>query len=1112
MLPQTSGLALFRLVRVAVAVIGAFAFVGLILSAFAPARVVFGDTQAVDLQVDKLGPETVFAGETMTYTILVTNTTGQTLNGVVITDTWNSQDYSGTYSYGGGVIVDSFTFVTQPTKYAQFNLLPMGPGAGFIQISMTILPPLQPRYDRNPIITRVGNSVVITTSNPGVTAGTDRVDTKIVGPVLRLTKTYTPTNPRPGRLLTYTFILENQNHTDAIDATNVVITEKIPNNTMYSAAYPPSIATYDPGTNSVQWNLTQGVPVSSFAYVTLTVRITPTAQFGNINNPRTNCGVRADAIPQTILCHQDVSFLVDNVFEKAAETVSPPAQTGNISRTFPNRALTYTVYVYNPFTETVTGLIVTDTLPSADNPPRPTRTFQYSGLLSSAPPGSPTVISQSTKIVAWQLPAIQRWDVYTFAFQAFVPPQMPIDNNQVEKEYTNQLAGSHAGIVLPSNLGNDTSMKVRVVRQIEMIKVVTPTRQLYGLPVTYTLTISNSGPTPISSIYITDVLPTSSNPYCAFQWDGLVSGQSPIAASGNTVAWGPFTLTGYSQLTIASYRATVIGSLNATCFNTAEGASPDTYIVKRTNLTPVIVDVPFRYDKTVNPSSVVLGGSIQYTVREFNTGGIAATMNGFTDTLPAGFYFNGSPVYADNSASANIVLQPNHGNEYQTTFTADVLGTPEPCDNLPRPIYQEVGRFGIQITDPPQLVGFWTNAARAAAVTLHPQARVTKVADPPAVLPGQVVTFTIVLSNNTGVQINNVRVTDTLPNGFTFNSMAQGDSPISAGPPNVIWDNQTVPANGTHTLIFRVNASTLTGNYQNNVKAASTTDPLICLPKLTPALTIPVKRGLVEVNKTASPNSVGPLGQFVYDISLKNIGPYTVTVSRFTDTLPGVPGHIWTFVSMQGGDPSPASTNPPAWTNLAIGPDRTQRLRFTVRTNTQVGTYPNLFNPAPLAGYMTATLPASWELTRLQSYNGAPVTVIPGVGLLKEVYPEAQLAGQTVVYTITLVNVSGQTINNVRVTDTLPSGFTFDSMVSGGGPLTTSPLVWSLGNVSSGEQNKKVVVFRVRIVGNQPSGTYYNRVTASADNISIAPTDDIAPVAVTELPFHNYLPLVMKNR
>ena len=44
------------------------------------------------------------------------------------------------------------------------------------------------------------------------------------------------------------------------------------------------------------------------------------------------------------------------------------------------------------------------------------------------------------------------------------------------------------------------------------------------------------------------------------------------------------------------------------------------------------------------------GGDIQYTVKEFNIGGIDATMSGFTDTLPAGFYYGDSPVYYDPAA------------------------------------------------------------------------------------------------------------------------------------------------------------------------------------------------------------------------------------------------------------------------------------------------------------------------------------------------------------------------------------------------------------------------------------------------------------------------------
>jgi hypothetical protein len=215
-------------------------------------------------------------------------------------------------------------------------------------------------------------------------------------------------------------------------------------------------------------------------YVTLAARIAPTAPYGNLSNPKANCAVFAGGLPLGILCSTDVTVLVNDAFEKAGRTMSPPAQTGTISRTFPNRIMTYTVSVYNPLTQTVSGIIVTDTLPTYNNVP--TQTFYYSGLLSAGPQGLPTVVSQTSRIVAWQLPALQPGAVYAFSFQAFVPPQMRIDDNNVERQYQNSLAGSYAVCASPPTMADDDPMKTRVVRQIELIKRSHPT-QMYGLPV-----------------------------------------------------------------------------------------------------------------------------------------------------------------------------------------------------------------------------------------------------------------------------------------------------------------------------------------------------------------------------------------------------------------------------------------------------------------------------------------------------------------------------------------------------------------------------------------------------------------------------------------------------
>ena len=1117
MIPRTMHFPLSRLLRPALAVVGAFALMALLLGAFAPARTARGEEAATTaLQIDKEGPIYVFAGEMMTYTIRVTNTTGSTLDGVVITDTWTHQDYSGTYATSGGVAIGSVVYATMPTKYARYLLQPLGPFAnGLIQITMTISPALQPRYTALPTV--LGNSVVITTSTPGVSANQDTVDTPIVGPVLQLTKSYTPTNPRAGRLFTFTFRLENKPRSDAIDATGIVITEKLPNNTQFYTAYPPWQATFDPAANIVRWDLTQTLPVSSVTYLTLTLRVTPTLTWQAINNPPENCGARADALPRPIMCPSPVSFVIDDAFEKVTQTTPPPAQTGNISRTYMNRVVTYTVHVYNPFSETVTGMLITDTLASRELPPLVTRTFGYSGLLPIGSAGPPTLTRQGVNTVVWELPPIEGWGVYTFAFRAFVPPQMPLDTNQSEREYRNGIDGGYGGIRLPLNDGgHDNSMKVIVVPQIQTIKSVTPTQQMFGLPVTYTIVLSNPGPTTIRDIQITDTLPTNFNPgaYCAFEWAGSVSGAMPdqiLSVNGGTdnlLAWNTgTTVTGYSQTTLAVFRATVIGGPDVTCFNTLEGYSPDTYIVKWTNLAPVKVNVPFRYNKTANPGSVVLGGSIQYAVKEYNIGGIDATMTYFEDRLPPGFYTSpgGSPIYTDFVGSQVLPANDLLGvNGYQQTFSVDVITTSEPCDNLPRPVLQARNTFGVYITSPLQLRGLWTNSAEAGPVTVIPQAQAFKVSSPPNGLPGQVLTFTIILSNNTSLPIGNIKVTDTLPGGFTYLASSPGITPVQTAP-DVIWVDQVIPASGRRLITFTVSAPTSLGFYTNRVKAASITDPLICIPKHD--LQIQIAPGLIEVDKTANPTSVGPLGQFNYSINVRNRGPFTVTLARFTDTLSGVDAaHVWKFVSMVGSNPPAtlASANPPAWSNLTIGPNRTQNLQFSVRTDAQVGTFPNLIQPnIPLAGYMTATLPAGWVLTTPTSYNGAPVFVVPGVGLLKEVFPETQIAGGTVVYTITLVNVSSQVLSGVRLTDTLPSGFTFEQMLSGQAPDSISPVVvWSLGSVQIGEANKKVLVFRARIADSQLSGIYSNRVEATS-NVNIEPTGDIAPVRVFGLPSLN---------
>ena len=44
-------------------------------------------TQSAGLEIDMLGPDTTLAGQVLTFTLLITNSSGQTLPNVVVTDT-----------------------------------------------------------------------------------------------------------------------------------------------------------------------------------------------------------------------------------------------------------------------------------------------------------------------------------------------------------------------------------------------------------------------------------------------------------------------------------------------------------------------------------------------------------------------------------------------------------------------------------------------------------------------------------------------------------------------------------------------------------------------------------------------------------------------------------------------------------------------------------------------------------------------------------------------------------------------------------------------------------------------------------------------------------------
>ncbi len=1075
--------------------------------------------ETAGLQLDVQGPDTTRADREITFTLFITNNSGQVLPNVVLTDTWYP---SMTHLYNGNFQINGLSLIThsfQPTAaqpYIRWDFGTLAPGAsGSIIITTYVTATLQPSTTKNTIGTPtiLANTAALATSAPGVASVNDGVNPLVIGPVMYLEKFYTPTLQRPGRLVTFTLKLTNRSVTeraDSISSTNTLITEVIPAKTILWSVLPQAGVSYQ-FVDSLQlltYSLASPVNPGQSVYLTFTVRLTPTlkntSDVNSIRNNRAAFGFRSTEVTIPRIGDADVALTGNDVVEKSVQVGPPPPAVGNPPRTFPNRYITYTIAVYNPFTDTLSGFRITDTLPqsSAGGP-----YFIYSDTLAVPPFSAPTVYSVSGRTVAWDLPNIDGWGVYSFSFRVLVPPNF--DTSTGGRTVDNVVYGLKLPnpLVIYDNLGPQEA-KVTVVPQLVPVKSISPGPVFSGYPETYTLWLTNTGNTTITNLIVTDTLP--SDGVNRWSYDSMIFGPVPVTVTANPpqVIWQGLTVPPYGGVRL-TFRVIAIGvppPSGGNYCNTVGGYSPDTFIPTVSNLACMQFLNPFRINKTaIAPNGyVVLGGAYAYSITIFNVSLQNYAVTQLYDNLPYGFHvLNGGGLYTLNYDPPAAF--PASG-QLSTMFDVIAESVPQDiCNRLPTSIEQGGGRVGFTLEEPPQT---WVNAGNLGPVTVHPHITLINWSELPGAAPGEPVTYTVVLTNNTSNNYTNLILTDTLPVGFQFASMAPGSvvPPPQVNGSVLVWTGLVLPPDGALHFTFVATASQQAGdNLENDIAVTDLSNLNTCIPWLgtganaKAGVRINVRLKKLEYTKTATPNSVGPLGLVQYAVGVKNNGPYPVYNVVVTDVLPtSIAEPYWQFnanVSLPAGV-TQVSTNPPAWRIAQINNGSTANFSFKARAS--------IFPGANYKNYMEGWA-AYWTFGPQASppYNGAPVTIVPGAALDKLVSPKTALAGERVVYTITLYNQSGSALTNLRITDTLPTGFTYDGMLSPANPSpdTISPLVWGTKLPASLANNSRLeLVFYARVSITLASGTYYNRVAAAAANILIPSTDETAPVKVLGAP------------
>jgi uncharacterized repeat protein (TIGR01451 family) len=457
-------------------------------------------------------------------------------------------------------------------------------------------------------------------------------------------------------------------------------------------------------------------------------------------------------------------------------------------------------------------------------------------------------------------------------------------------------------------------------------------------------------------------------------------------------------------------------------------------------------------------------------------------LSGWTMTLFSGTTCSGQPV----NVTGNANTDPNPGT---TDSNGDVVWT-----NLSASDGDSQGRFSVRET----LQAGWTNTTplcREVTVVglenlaifgnqqLQPNLAITKTGAA-TVDANSNITWTITVSNTGNVAATNVKVTDTLPAGFTFVS-SNPDGTGSPGTPPFCTHSAgvvscslgTIAAAGSAQITITATAPNTCGPFTNTASgtfgigntpmtgspATATGDVTGCAPALT-------------ITKTPASQTVAAGSQVVWTVTVTNNGNAPASQVSVTDTLPAG----FTFVSANPAICTGTTTLTCVFPGPIAGGGGTASVAITVQSPNTCATFTNTVN---FTGATTTPATANVTLTGCAP-PGSPALSVTKTADAAVVTPPSPIG-----FTITVSNTGSADANNVTLSDTIPAvpGVTW-SINGGTGAaqcsLTGNLLSCSFGTLSAGSSRSVHIISTA--TSSASCGTFTNVAVASSSNAGTA--------------------------
>lgn len=621
----------------------------------------------------------------------------------------------------------------------------------------------------------------------------------------------------------------------------------------------------------------------------------------------------------------------------------------------------------------------------------------------------------------------------------------------------------------PANNSASGITEVKLLADLTVAASADPSPVLAGNSLTYSLLVTNLGPSATASLWLTNYLPDTVTFVAAELTQGtwanlngvVVCELGELASGSNALVTLVVTPTQPGPLT----NVTAVGG---------EASDPDLTSNTFTNVTFARLAADVAVAMSVSPEPVIVGENLTCSITVSNNGPFAATGVRLEHPLPPGVDFisaaAGQGTYANQdgvvrfevgelaagaSATATLVVSPSETGLVTNTVSASA----EEVDLVPENNTAAVVTSAIRIAD--------LSLSRT---------------DPPATgLIGSPFLLKLSVTNQGPHTARRVLVTDALPGELSFVSAEASQGVAEAVDHTFTCNLGELPGGASATITLTLLPTTL-GTITNSATVASQeVDPNPADNEASWEIVIQPSANLA-VATTVLPDPAALGHELVYVSMVTNLGPSTATALVLHQTM----SDSLALVSAESTLGTCTNVNGQITCEIPELPAGSNAAVRVVVIPGQLGTVTNTVLVAALEPDLAPDNNSTTAVTAVKIDTDLAVTLV--------LPPDPVLTGKPLTYAITVTNFGPNPATSVVLTDLLPGGVNLLSAESSRGTWTqeSEVLTCALGELAVGEGASFTV-----IAVPAGRGLITNRVNVRGDEADLFLANNTAEAAST---------------